>query len=54
VIDVLSRRIVGWWASSTLPGAFALNALEQALHDRDTDAGVVHHSNCGVQHLLLR
>jgi transposase InsO family protein len=31
VIDVFSRRIVGWRASSSLRSVLALNALEQAL-----------------------
>ena len=39
VIDVFSRRIVGWRATSSLRSDLALDALEQALYDRDTDAG---------------
>jgi len=34
VIDVYARRIVGWRASRTADAGFALDALEQALHDR--------------------
>src|SRR6185437_12426149 len=34
VIDVFSRRIVGWRASSSLRSDLALEALEQALYDR--------------------
>ena len=34
VIDVFSRRIVGWRVSSSLRSDLALDALEQALHDR--------------------
>ena len=34
VIDVFARRIVGWRASSSLRTDLALDALEQALHDR--------------------
>jgi len=54
VVDVFSRRIVGWRASSSLRSDLALDALEQALYDRDTDAGLVHHSDRGVQYLLIR
>jgi putative transposase len=54
VIDVFSRRIVGWRASSSLRSDLALDALEQALYDRDTDAGLVHHSDRGVQYLSIR
>ena len=34
VIDVFSRRIVGWRASTSLRSDLALDALEQALYDR--------------------
>jgi putative transposase len=53
VIDVFSRRIVGWRARS-LRSDLALDALEQALYDRETDAGLVHHSDRGVQYLPIR
>jgi transposase InsO family protein len=32
----------------------ALDALEQALYDRETDAGLVHHSDRGSQYLAIR
>jgi putative transposase len=54
VIDVFSRRIVGWRASASLRSDLALDALDQALYDRDTDAGLVHHSDRGVQYLAIR
>jgi putative transposase len=53
VIDVFSRRIVGWRASTSLRTDLALDALEQALYDRETDAGLVHHSDRGVQYLSI-
>lgn len=34
VMDVFARRIVGWRVSSSLRSDLALDALEQALHDR--------------------
>src|SRR5712671_4976348 len=34
VIDVYARRIVGWRTSRTAHASFVLDALEQALHDR--------------------
>jgi len=40
VIDVISRRIVGWRASASMRTDLALDALEQAVYDRDTDAGL--------------
>jgi transposase InsO family protein len=56
VIDVFSRRIVGWRASSSLRSDLALDALEQALYDRAVgEAGpLVHHSDRGVQYLSIR
>ncbi len=46
-IDVFSRRLVGWRASASLRTDLALAAHEQALCDPETDAGLVHHSDCG-------
>jgi len=54
VLDVFSRRIVGWRASTSMRTDLALDALEQALCDRDTDASLVHHSDCGSQYLSIR
>ena len=54
VIDVFARRIVGWRASASLRSDLALDALEQALYDRETDGPLVHHSDRGVQYLSIR
>ena len=54
VIDVFSRRIVGWRASASMRTDLALDALEQALYDRQTDTGLVHHSDRGSQYLSIR
>jgi putative transposase len=54
VVDVFSRRIVGWRASTTMRSDLVLDALEQALYDRDTDAMLVHHSDHGSQYLSIR
>ena len=54
VIDVFSRRIVGWRASASMRTDLALDALEQALYDRQTDAGLVCHSDRGSQYLSIR
>ena len=54
VIDVFSRRIVGWRVSSNLRTDLALDALEQALHQRETADGLVHHSDRGGQYLSIR
>jgi len=57
VIDVFSRRIVGWRASTALRTDLALDALEQALYDRSiiqAEPPLVHHSDRGVQYLSIR
>jgi putative transposase len=51
VMDVYSRRIVGWQASTSLRTDLALDALEQGLWTRARNArdvtGLVHHSDRG-------
>ena len=54
VIDAFARRIVGWRASTSMRSDLALDALEQALCDRTTDAALVHHSDRGSQDLSIR
>jgi transposase InsO family protein len=51
VVDVFSRRIVGWRVSNSLRSDLALDALEQALYERRRADAVplVHHSDRGVQ-----
>jgi transposase InsO family protein len=53
VIDVFARRIVGWRVSSAMRTDLALDALEQALYDRETDGSLIHHSDMGVQYLAI-
>jgi transposase InsO family protein len=56
VIDVFARRIVGWRVSSSLRSDLALDALEQALYDRQLAGAerLIHHSDRGVQYLSIR
>jgi putative transposase len=56
VIDVFARRIVGWRVSRSAETGFVLDALEQALYDRRPfpRGGLVHHSDRGVQYVLIR
>jgi putative transposase len=56
IIDVYSRRIVGWRVSTSLRTDLALDALEMAIwarRDENLD-GLVHHSDRGVQYLAIR
>lgn len=58
VSDLFSRRIVGWRASTSLRTDLAIDALEQALWQRDRDGhsvtGLIHHSDRGGQYLSIR
>src|SRR5688572_12076348 len=54
VIDVFSRKIVGWRTTQSLRTDIALDALEQALWSRSDIEGLVHHSDRGVQYLSIR
>ena len=56
VIDTYARRIVGWRASRSAHAGFVLDALEQALHDRQPvhRGGLVHHSDRGSQYLSIK
>jgi putative transposase len=56
VVDVYSRSVVGWQASRSLQPDLALDALEMALWGRRAWrlAGLIHHSDRGVQYLAIR
>ena len=58
VLDLYSRRIVGWRVSSSLRTDLALDALEQGIWTRQQEGhdltGLVHHSDRGVQYLAIR
>jgi len=56
VIDVYARRIVGWRQSSSMRTDFVLDALEQALCDRQPqlDDALIHHSDRGSQYVSIR
>jgi len=50
LIDLFSRRIVGWATSDRLTEQLALSALEQALVQRRPKPGLLHHSDRGSQY----
>jgi transposase InsO family protein len=56
VIDVFARRIVGWRVSGSLQTDFVLDALEQALYERCSEAprGLIDHSDRGTRYLSMR
>lgn len=54
VIDVFARRIVGWRVSRTAHAGFVLDALEQAVYQRQPGSGLTHHSDRGSQYLSIK
>ncbi|TDC53310.1 hypothetical protein E1212_06500, partial [Jiangella ureilytica] len=55
VVDVFSRRILGWRVSTSREASLVIDAFRQALHTRHradaawTTTGLVHHSDAGSQ-----
>jgi putative transposase len=50
VMDLFSRRIVGWNTADRIDRRLALTALEDALRRRRPEPGLVHHSDQGSQY----
>jgi len=50
ILDLFSRRIVGWAMSHRLGQELVLNAFQQALWRRRPGLGVIFHSDQGVQY----
>lgn len=49
VLDLFSRRVVGYAMGETMEAALAAAALQEALHRRRPPAGLLHHSDRGSQ-----
>ncbi len=50
VIDLYSRRVVGWRMSSRMKTQLVCDALTMALWQRRPKAGLIHHSDRGSQY----
>jgi len=50
VLDLASRRVLGWCADRVLDQSLTLRALDRALVLRQPRPGVLHHSDRGVQY----
>ena len=48
IIDVFSRMIVGWRASTSMNADLTLDALEQAIWARDISGKLIHHSDRSI------
>jgi putative transposase len=50
VIDVFSRRVVGWSMNGNRKTDLVVNAVRMAVHNRGAVAGVIHHSDRGGEY----
>jgi transposase InsO family protein len=50
LIDLFSRKVVGWSMSSSLDRRLCLNSLEMAVRQRRPEPGLLHHSDRGCQY----
>lgn len=50
LLDLFSRRIVGWSMSRSLERKLCLDALEMAVRRRRPEPGLIHHSDRGCQY----
>lgn len=51
ILDLFSRKVIGWAISKHIDAELALVALRQAIQMREPPEGCVHHSDRGVQYL---
>jgi putative transposase len=51
ILDVYSRRVIGWAISKRLTADMAVEALQCAIELRQPKPGAIHHSDQGVQYL---
>ncbi len=50
ILDLFSRRVVGWAMSNRIDGQLTLTALRRALWGRRPPSGLLHHSDRGSQY----
>lgn len=50
LLDLCSRRVVGWSLDEQMTEQLVLNALQQAIRSRQPPPGLVHHSDRGGQY----
>ncbi len=53
ILDVFSRRVVGWAMADHLRTELVVGALEMAVWNRRPGEGVIHHSDRGCQYTSL-
>ena len=50
VIDIYSRKVIGWQLDKNLNSDLVERALKNALMDREVDKGIIFHSDQGIQY----
>ena len=50
ILDIFTRKCVGWSLGRGLDSSLTLGALEMALQSRDVPPGLIHHSDQGGQY----
>lgn len=50
ILDVFSRRVIGWALGRTLEASLAVEALRMAIRRGRVEPGLVHHSDRGIQY----
>ncbi len=53
ILDIYSRRVVGWSMATHLRTELVVDALEMALWRRNPDVGLIHHTDRGAQYTAL-
>lgn len=54
IIDVYTRKIVGFWASDNMRAEANISALNQAIKKENVQAGLIHHSDRGSQYVATK
>lgn len=50
ILDAFSRRVIGWELDTSIDATLTLRALANALANRGSTPGIVHHSDRGIQY----
>jgi len=53
ILDVYSRKVVGWSMATHLRSELVAAALEMAIRRRNPSTGLIHHSDRGAQYTAL-
>jgi putative transposase len=50
ILDLCSRKVIGWAISKRINAELAVTALRMAIQQRKPDPGCIHHSDQGIQY----